>query len=619
MSEIYSKGERAVIFLTISIISMVSSLIYLCCRVDLKDRKKTSWYIFLLCLIYSFFFVFINIIAMFDLCFNNVEGFEKFSKVISVFYEIFNITDKVLGFIIFPMLIYIFESGYHSKRRKFYDGICGIFREFYQTVTRSFGIIFFCGIIILILIIIFRNHFGLGKNPMDYLDVILDCYGIYDIYTCVGFFIVQIFIDCRRQSKVNLTNRYYRYSVIKIINKADSDINKMKHLYEVFNKEVQNYNKEKSSSDYNYLKDSLDKIGKKIKMYESEGNSINANNDLNNIPDNSTTNITNNNNSNMQNNIIVEPNFLKNNINQKIDPAQSKANNKLGNTEEQTQKVEIKTEEKEKEKKEDPVKCKKKFKKYVRRIDKLKKLYKEIGKENRKDIKIINEKKEKNKKNKKCVCYYIIFFIAFFIAIITDFLVPIALNMETDFVEEDKKEYEKEKSILELILGILFSIVLSVVCCSYTLITIYSTKRRRYITGDFLYDRQINDNISLMKTVQIICGFSFAIIFCNLYFWLALDKKGVFGRPHFYDHIIIPDYTISHGISILMVIKIIIIIVSIIGNLFFSKKSIFKNDLAEYNLSRDGCEYDDPNTLNKIIEEKKNIYNILNNEVKIKI
>ena len=68
-----------------------------------------------------------------------------------------------------------------------------------------------------------------------------------------------------------------------------------------------------------------------------------------------------------------------------------------------------------------------------------------------------------------------------------------------------------------------------------------------------------------------------------------------------------------------MVIKIIIIIVSIIGNLFFSKKSIFKNDLAEYNLSRDGCEYDDPNTLNKIIEEKKNIYNILNNEVKIKI
>ena len=65
-----------------------------------------------------------------------------------------------------------------------------------------------------------------------------------------------------------------------------------------------------------------------------------------------------------------------------------------------------------------------------------------------------------------------------------------------------------------------------------------------------------------------------------------------------------------------MVIKIIIIISSIIGNLICYKKPIFKNDLAEYNLSRDGCEYDDPNKLKRIIEEKKSIYNILNNEIK---
>ncbi len=94
--------------------------------------------------------------------------------------------------------------------------------------------------------------------------------------------------------------------------------------------------------------------------------------------------------------------------------------------------------------------------------------------------------------------------------------------MDTDFTDNDEK-YEKEKSILELALGVLLAIAFSVVWSSYTIITIYSTKRRRYITGDFLYDRQINDNISLMKTVQIICGFSFAIIFCNLYFWLATD------------------------------------------------------------------------------------------------
>ena len=170
---------------------------------------------------------------------------------------------------------------------------------------------------------------------MDYLDVILDSYGIYDIYTCVGFFIVQIFIDSRKQRNEKLIKRYYRYSVIKIINKADSDINKMKHLYEVFNKKVQNYDKEKSSYEYKYLKDSLDIIGKRIKVYESEGNNINANNDLDYNIEYSSTNINNTN------------NCINNN---KIN--QSGAINELVNTEEQVQKVEIKTGGKEKEIKE---------------------------------------------------------------------------------------------------------------------------------------------------------------------------------------------------------------------------------------------------------------------------
>ena len=130
----------------------------------------------------------------------------------------------------------------------------------------------------------------------------------------------------------------------------------------------------------------------------------------------------------------------------------------------------------------------------MRRIDKLKKLYKEIGKKTENDL---------NKKNKKRTCYNIIYFIAFSIAILTDFILPIAINMDIDFTDNDEK-YEKEKSILEL--GVLLAIVFSVLWSSYTIITIYSTKRRRYITADFLYDRQINDNINLMKTVQIICN-----------------------------------------------------------------------------------------------------------------
>ena len=599
MSEIYSLGERILIYSIISLVAIISSLVYLYLRVD---RHRTSWYIFLLCLIYSSIFVFLNIIAMFDLLFNNVEGFEKFSKVILIFYEIFDYIDKIFGFILFPIIISILEGG-RSKYKKILDGLFGCLNELYQTITRSFGIIFIFGIVILILIIIYRDHFGLKNDPFDYLFIILDCYAIYDIYTCVGFFMIQIFVDCRRPKYEKLINRYYRYSVIKIVNQTDNYINKMKNLSEVLNKEIQNY--EKESSDYIYIRDTLKEIEKNNKRYESEGNIIiNDNNnkkeDFDNNTDNKFNNV-NNCNKNSEGNLVALY-YLQNNI-----PSEpSDVNNKLAHKEQQTQKVEIKENNKEKEKKKDPVKCKKKFKKYVRRIDKLKKLYKEIEKEKDDDINRVS--------NKKRTCFNFIFFLAFIIVICTDFLLPIALNFKEDFIHDDK--YEKEKSLIELIIGILFAVGLSIVCSSYTVITIFATKRRRYITGDFLYDKEINDDISLMKTVQIICGFSFAILYCNLYFWKTLDKKGVFGKPYFYKHVIIPDYTITNGISVYMIVKVIIIIVSIIGTLLFSEKPAFKNDLAEYILSSDGCKYDKQEELNKIKDQKGNIFNILNSEIK---
>ena len=61
-----------------------------------------------------------------------------------------------------------------------------------------------------------------------------------------------------------------------------------------------------------------------------------------------------------------------------------------------------------------------------------------------------------------------------------------------------------------------------------------------------------------------------------------------------------------------MIIKIIIIIGSIIANLAFNKVFVFKNDLAEYNLSRDGCNFDKDEEFNKFLEEK----NIINNFLK---
>ena len=45
--------------------------------------------------------------------------------------------------------------------------------------------------VILTFSFIHRNDFGLGYNPLEYISVISNCYGIFEIYTCVGFYIIQ--------------------------------------------------------------------------------------------------------------------------------------------------------------------------------------------------------------------------------------------------------------------------------------------------------------------------------------------------------------------------------------------------------------------------------------------
>ena len=120
MSEVYSAGYRALGFSIMFLISMVGSLIYLCYFID---RKKTSCIIFIFSLIYSSCFAFLNFIAMLDLLFNNVQGFEKFTKFIENYYFAFTIVDKVLGFAVFTELIYYLESGHYSTWKKLTDGI----------------------------------------------------------------------------------------------------------------------------------------------------------------------------------------------------------------------------------------------------------------------------------------------------------------------------------------------------------------------------------------------------------------------------------------------------------------------------------------------------------------
>lgn len=615
MSDIYSVGERVVIYIVIAITAIVLSLVYLFCRIN---RKKVSWFIFVLCFLYFALFIFLNFISMFDLVFNNQKGFENFSKVISKFYEVFDYIDKALGFLIFPLIIYYLESGYYTIPRKILDGLWGIIYEFIQPLVLSLRIIL-C-IVLLVITIKYRKHFGLGKNPFDYIFVILDCYSIIDIYMCVGFFMVQIFVDCKTQKNKKLKDRYYRYSLIKIIRKTESYINKMNKLHETLDKNIQNYDKDKSSLDYKHMKETYQKIDEKLKEYQEESHEINPNSNNNeNMIDYSKANVqqTNNYNENINqnnNDYMGAINYLHN-YNQPNDKTgQQETVNQMEVGGEQAQNVEIKKNNEEnkpkKEKKLSPVDCNKKYKKYIRRIDKLKLLYQVIERDyNPMYI-----------SNNRCICCYnVILFITFGIAICTDFILPIALNMRDDFIDDSGEFKKTEESKFALAVSVIISLAICVVTSSYTIITIYSSKRRRYISGDYLYDKKINDNLSLLKTVQFICGFSFAVIYCNLYFWKTLDKKGVFGRPYYYDQVIIPDYTLKNGITIYMIIKIIIIIISILAALIIqlTKLSFFKNDLTEFNSrSFRQSKYDNDQELNRVINENKGIVNILKREIK---
>ena len=615
MSDVYSVGERVVIYIVIAIVAIVLSLVYLFCRVN---RKKISLFIFALCSLYFALFIFLNFISMFDLVFNNQKGFENFSKVISKFYEVFDYIDKALGFLIFPLIIYYLESGYYTIPRKILDGLWGIIYEFIQPLVLSLRIIL-C-IVLLVITIKYRKHFGLGKNPFDYIFVILDCYSIIDIYMCVGFFMVQIFVDCKTQKNKKLKDRYYRYSLIKIIRKTESYINKMNKLHETLDKNIQNYDKDKSSLDYKHMKETYQKIDEKIKEYQEESHENNPNSNNNeNMIDYSKANVqqTNNYNENINqnnNDYMGAINYLHN-YNQPNDKTgQQETDNQMEVGGEQAQNVEIKKNNEEnkpkKEKKLSPVDCNKKYKKYIRRIDKLKLLYQVIERDyNPMTI-----------SNNRCICCYnVILFITFGIAICTDFILPIALNMRDDFIDDSGEFKKTEESKFALAVSVIISLAICVVTSSYTIITIYSSKRRRYISGDYLYDKKINDNLSLLKTVQFICGFSFAVIYCNLYFWKTLDKKGVFGRPYYYDQVIIPDYTLKNGITIYMIIKIIIIIISILAALIIklTKISFFKNDLTEFNSkSWRQSKYDDDQELNRVINENKGIVNILKREIK---
>ena len=611
--EIYSTSERWIIFIVIYVVSLIICIVYIFCRTDIK---QFSLPIFVLCLIYSSFFVMLNVITMFDLTFCNSEGMAKFFEMISIYYEVFNWLDKVLGYIIFNLMIAMMQSGYFPIWKKFVDYWIKIWHSIPKNLIEIIIRLIIAGGILAILII-FRKRFDLENNPFDYFSIILDVFGMYEIYTNVGFFMLQLIFDYRRQKDPIKIKRYDRYSKIKIIEKVEKYMKKVKDSYNKLEKDAIIFEKNDQPDYHKYLQKIYKEMKEKVIEYgidlnnedqNLDSNNNNNNNKNNNINNNINININNNNNNINNNNNNINNNNNNNNINFYTQRTEINSQNNMAGQVDldqvNFQNTTESTNDRYKKEDFDTSKNIRKFKNAVRRINKLKKLYKEIDQENKKDL-------DRAKMNKKCTCGFVILFIVFSIALLTDFFLPLIFDPEDDFTKSAETKLERFDSIGTLVLAIIVIYPFSVVLSSYTVIMIYSNNRKNYISGDYLYDKQINDNISLLKTVQIVCGYSFSILYCNIYFWRTIDTHGHYGKPLFYDTTIIPDYTFKQGITIFMIIKVILIVGSMIGSYYFSSCNIFQNDLGEFNKSGNGSIYDNDYELFRINQEKGQVVSFL--------
>ena len=160
MSEIYSTRERTLIFVVLLVCALVVCFIYMFLRVD---YKQISIIIFIISLVYATAFIYLNLLASFDLIFTTEKGFEKLLKVISKYYKAFTWIDKILGFVIFNFLIHYLESGYYH----FYYKLADFFIRKYNHIKKMtlvqiiVKLIIWVPIIItlLVFLLVYRNHF----------------------------------------------------------------------------------------------------------------------------------------------------------------------------------------------------------------------------------------------------------------------------------------------------------------------------------------------------------------------------------------------------------------------------------------------------------------------------
>ena len=559
------KEERQVIvqiiilFIVMIILSIIIAFVYLWYFID---KKLVSNYLFIPCFIYFTFFVFLQFLVNFDVIFRSVESqsfkvIESSFKGVRLFYIIFKYFNKFVSFFIFIYLGYI-KSGYISRSNKFLDAI--FFSHFKKII---FGLIVILFAIILFIIkksylIYFGGLILTAFNFFIYVELI-------KVYLNVGFFIVQICIDCKRIRNEKLIIRYNNYLIIKLREKEKKSIEKIKNVIKKLNvEETKQFINNKNKKEFYFIESLIEELKSKKEIYKIDIDKENENNMKKNEND-----LDKENENNIKNG--EDLNEIGNNENEENEQ-----------NEEQNEKQIILNENNLTEK--DLAPYISAFKKYMRRIIRIKYLRENIEKN-------INKNLNKKILNKICLTLkYILYFIVFIIIIFSDYLMPIAAY--NDDSETKSSENESSSSGFgSFILGLILFIIISILNSSYTIAILFSINKRQFISGELFYGKNKGDHINLIETINTLSSFVYPLSYCNLYFYyIALKYNDSFLTPTFYEIVKIPDYSIKGGFSVLMIIKIALSLVFAVLSHCFQ----IKNDLGEYNryIYTKNCKYD---------------------------
>ena len=609
------------------IIAIIVTVLYLCYFIDCKNTN-------IIALIISsiFFFVFIFLILVINLDYflwfvSENEDDEEVKKEVDTkflanflkyFYAYFNRIESIMNLVVLPFLINCFETGYYSICRIIVEPICRLVHKFLKLLKKTLtkvllvlGLVI--GIGVAILYYMFRKKYKL-KEPLyyfDYISLASNIIALVSIYINVRYFMVQIFIDSKTEGSYHISNtpmfccccreccqgsptlsqKYYFFSIRLIIDKAKKFIKKIKGANEALNNVVKKYNNEANSKFHKFLLKKLQLINADLELYKYEEpqkvNDVIVHREYNinlNLKNPSRLNMKN------QPNINIESETRNVNAETETNRVEIKTSKEKQEEEKKSQIVEVvKDEEKESEK--ILASHIRKYKKSTRKIKKLKKLCNDITEEFSINLNMQNGQNVTCKHKFWKSIKYILLYFSFAMVLITDIILPLSLYSinkdksqtntatyipQTDTASASKDDDDSGSIITDIFIIIIGLVVLLIITSSYTIITLYSINRRGYISGDFLSGKKINDTISLMKTLKVVCSDSFPLVYLNYYFWKISLKQNLI----FYETIYIPDYEIKYGIGIYMIAKVVVILFSII---FFKCGCLLQNDLAEYN------------------------------------